>query len=510
MTAEFNRGLSPLQIPGRHRRLCSIPAIILAALILSWLLRPFIRILSYPHREYSALLEEEIRHLENQGIPLTAEELNLSEIPDEENGALVFRKIFALMDELSEKYPEELRCLPVFQGQWEEASEEKKERVSKLLLKGPEFAEVFRLVEKAVNMRQRFYPEKYYENSRMIEEKLFPEMVSEMAKFRALQRVLMSKAKLEAEYGDMDEAFAAILLGLKTARASSTDVPVMLTQLMRFTQLHISLAALDKITGLDEVSAESYRGIIGQIEKEKGELLIYPALKNEIFLVDIQQSTFHTTDIKQITDRGKWARRAAERISPPHADEAQIKSMVSSFESMAEQTMEEIRNIYPGLTSGDVAVLRKYPEKLRLVLLQTRRRVVSIMKEPGHDALEELKELKKELKESPSIENAIALLWLSNITRVCRQEVVSRACLGAAKIGMANILYHRKHDEYASELSRLAPEFLRSLPLDLFTGRDYIYRRKGEGFIVYSVGGNLTDDGGVHSLVDGDIVREVD
>ncbi len=97
MTAEFNRALSSLRFSDKYRKYGSILVIILVVLILTWFLRPFIRILSYPHQEYSALFEEEIRDLENQGIPVTAEELNLSEIPDEENGALVFRKIFALM-----------------------------------------------------------------------------------------------------------------------------------------------------------------------------------------------------------------------------------------------------------------------------------------------------------------------------------------------------------------------------------------------------------------------------
>lgn len=46
-------------------------------------------------------------------------------------------------------------------------------------------------------------------------------------------------------------------------------------------------------------------------------------------------------------------------------------------------------------------------------------------------------------------------------------------------------------------LNQLTPEILPALPLDPFTGKDYIYRKKEKGFIVYSVGEDLKDDGGV-------------
>ncbi len=33
-------------------------------------------------------------------------------------------------------------------------------------------------------------------------------------------------------------------------------------------------------------------------------------------------------------------------------------------------------------------------------------------------------------------------------------------------------------------------------PDDVFSGRPFVYRRKGDGFVLYSVGPNLGDDGG--------------
>ncbi|MHC4503164.1 MAG: F-box protein, partial [Planctomycetota bacterium] len=71
----------------------------------------------------------------------------------------------------------------------------------------------------------------------------------------------------------------------------------------------------------------------------------------------------------------------------------------------------------------------------------------------------------------------------------------------AAVIGLSCELYKSRHGKYPGKLDDLAPEFLDKLPPDPFTGKPFVYRRKGEGdadgFVVYSVGENLKDDGGV-------------
>ncbi|MBC8235640.1 hypothetical protein H8E77_39340 [bacterium] len=47
-----------------------------------------------------------------------------------------------------------------------------------------------------------------------------------------------------------------------------------------------------------------------------------------------------------------------------------------------------------------------------------------------------------------------------------------------------------------SQLNELVPEIVPKLPLDPFIGKDFVYRREEEGFIIYSLGENAEDDGG--------------
>ncbi len=44
------------------------------------------------------------------------------------------------------------------------------------------------------------------------------------------------------------------------------------------------------------------------------------------------------------------------------------------------------------------------------------------------------------------------------------------------------------------------------IPDDIFSGRPLVYRRKGDGFVLYSIGANLKDDGGFDERDNGDIV----
>ncbi|HOK79720.1 MAG TPA: hypothetical protein PK303_02195 [bacterium] len=50
------------------------------------------------------------------------------------------------------------------------------------------------------------------------------------------------------------------------------------------------------------------------------------------------------------------------------------------------------------------------------------------------------------------------------------------------------------HKKLPETLSRLAPEILPELPVDPFTGKDFIYKSQNDKILLYSVGDNLCDD----------------
>jgi hypothetical protein len=70
------------------------------------------------------------------------------------------------------------------------------------------------------------------------------------------------------------------------------------------------------------------------------------------------------------------------------------------------------------------------------------------------------------------------------------------AMLTAARTGLACRLFKSRTGHYPEGLSELVPDILTEVPIDSFTGKPLVYRRDGEGFIVYSLGSNQKDDGG--------------
>jgi hypothetical protein len=53
------------------------------------------------------------------------------------------------------------------------------------------------------------------------------------------------------------------------------------------------------------------------------------------------------------------------------------------------------------------------------------------------------------------------------------------------------------HGQYPEDLAALTPQYIPKVPPDIMSGEPFKYQlRGGDGYILYSVGRNLVDDGG--------------
>lgn len=71
-----------------------------------------------------------------------------------------------------------------------------------------------------------------------------------------------------------------------------------------------------------------------------------------------------------------------------------------------------------------------------------------------------------------------------------------------AQAALAVERYRLAHDRLPDTLADLTPEFLDAVPLDPFTGDPLKYIQHEEGYTVYSVGKDSTDNGGIEGYVD--------
>jgi hypothetical protein len=80
----------------------------------------------------------------------------------------------------------------------------------------------------------------------------------------------------------------------------------------------------------------------------------------------------------------------------------------------------------------------------------------------------------------------------------------------ASRTGLACRLYKSRTGRYPDGLEELVPDLLTEVPIDPFTGKPFVYRREGEGFIVYSLGSNQKDDGGRSTYMITQLVMDKD
>jgi hypothetical protein len=74
----------------------------------------------------------------------------------------------------------------------------------------------------------------------------------------------------------------------------------------------------------------------------------------------------------------------------------------------------------------------------------------------------------------------------------------AQTTVNLARIAIALERYRLAHGQYPDSLDMLTPQFVTRLPHDIIDGHQLHYQRTAEGqFILYSVGWNETDDGGV-------------
>jgi hypothetical protein len=66
-----------------------------------------------------------------------------------------------------------------------------------------------------------------------------------------------------------------------------------------------------------------------------------------------------------------------------------------------------------------------------------------------------------------------------------------------ARIAVAAASYRLKNGKYPDRIDDLAPKFLPSVPLDPFDGQPLRLKRDGDELVLYSIGRDLKDDGGV-------------
>ncbi len=99
----------------------------------------------------------------------------------------------------------------------------------------------------------------------------------------------------------------------------------------------------------------------------------------------------------------------------------------------------------------------------------------------------------------------VAQIMVSMIVPVMRnmgaKECRNRLDEQAARLRLALAVHKAEHGSYPNALTALVPTLLRAVPTDPYDGEPLRYRKDGDDYVLYSVGKDLTDDGGTTGVV---------
>ena len=94
--------------------------------------------------------------------------------------------------------------------------------------------------------------------------------------------------------------------------------------------------------------------------------------------------------------------------------------------------------------------------------------------------------------------NILARMIFPATGKAVTQYAREQSSIDLARTAIALERYHLAHGNYPESLDALAPQFIQKVPHDVIGGGPLHYRRTDDGqFVLYSVGWNETDDGGV-------------
>ena len=428
-------------------------------------------------------------------ISTTIEELNLPDIPDEQNAASLYREVFALKESLMKKYRKEWKYMPL-EGtvKWDEIPEEEKEKVIDLILHDPEFARMYELLEKASGMECIFFPgEKYRENTNVA----LSELLTVLSDMRGCARNLAEKAKIEAEHGDINKALYFSLIGLKLPKSLSNEA-LIISQLIRIALDRICMITLEEFVDNKEGTIELYQSIICEIASERRGNIINCGMRRELVLFTLP-SMSHTKALGE----------AAFELTEERKEEIEERFGKSLRDQLTEDMEKQKKVFMEAYQKSGCESIREFFEKQEVTFLEIIPMMLSLTQKPYWQGKEELKIIENAIDSLPDWQ-LYTRMMLPNIYMYLHENELD-ALMGAAETAIANIIYKQKHGEYVDSLDQITPEILQALPIDPFTGKNYIYKKKARGFIVYSLGENLRDDGGLRRKArekDYDIVWE--
>ena len=294
---------------------------------------------------------------------------------------------------------------------------------------------------------------------------------------RACARLLRADAIIKAMEGNKSEAFEDIIAGMRLGEALAQE-PVLISQFVRISINAIVSSGVQASLEGGDLSPEQTRRLMTHIARARDRRAFADSLAGELHM---------GLQIFSGLRAGDPAKRDA------------FDSAFYLGPGALDTIGELIRNLYKSPFG------RPWLNMDAATYADLSGRACSAAEQPYYKVAPELNRIETESGNLPRTRFFSRILILG-LMRACETQARHEAVLDLMQIGLLVEQHHARAGSYPESLDAIAPEFDGSLPVDPFTGKAYQYQPSDDGFLLYSVGSNLADDGGRHNLASGDIV----
>ncbi len=415
-------------------------------------------------------LRAKLAELKAKGEPITIAEIRPAPVPDNENAAVLLNKAFLLMTSEGGKpyIPNEdkgktnrivyaIEDVKSFSdiSKWTE----KQRREIPKLVNSPDMQYIYALLEQAFKRPECNFNLKY-ENGAGV-------LLPHLSKMRTCARLLSAKALIESDAGKADKAFETILAGLRISNHLKNE-PTLISQLVRIACDSIMINCMESLSNKYSISQERMGNAISELERHLGHEPFKKCMDAERVVfggVEFNKLLNRKYSIKELraffgSGNGLFPKLFYLEYTTP------FKSLLKKDFSCYMSLMSDMKKLYN----------MPYPES-----------VIA-----GNNIFRPETSIPKYC--------VLTRMLVPALTRIREQMSIHEAKIQICRIGLALKIYKAKYGTYSESLSKLAPDILEEIPNDTFTEKNLIYKKAKNGFMLYSLGPNMKDDGGIARL----------
>ncbi|HIJ65905.1 MAG TPA: hypothetical protein HPP77_08125 [Candidatus Hydrogenedentes bacterium] len=450
----------PVQLPAstrNHKRLPRFLVIgcgVVSALMLGLLvvLCTVVSVFFYRLSKAPEEVEAQLAAIREAGLPVTLEELDAwyPPVPDEDNAALAIQEAFEAAYKLNAPAP----MVPLV-GELElphrtERLPDEVKRATAELLDHNQVCLAF--VHKAVEMEQCRFPIDLTEG--------FEVGLGHCAGLRTLTELLVLDALIHVEQGAAEAAYASLMDAILLGRTLKNE-PLLISQLVRIALHNTSIAGLERTL-------------------------------NHVQFEDIHLASLAAALASEETSEGLLKFMVGERCMV----------IGQAFRPMSKGLESAYGSAYPlsGLEPG-VAYLKRlgYWDLDCSTYLGIMGRFVDLCSEPPVNRLALAREAEDDIQSISMWQGGLSRATLPRLMGTVQVHDSGIIQLRIARTVLAIERYRLKNHRLPKSLADLVPAYLDSVPIDAYDGNPLRYTRTEHGYVVYTIGPDLEDDGGIEA-----------